>query len=190
MNDNPELAELYREHQRRLFGHAWQLTGNAAEAEDVVQETFLRALRSWQSYQERGRGGAWLLRILVNVARERGRRATLYRWRVHPELTLSAGSGLDPGPSPEERLASAEASRRALRALAGLTVELREVLVLRHFEDRSTADVALILGLPEATVRSRLKRARDVVLRSCEREETCEREVASGGDDDQEGQGQ
>jgi RNA polymerase sigma-70 factor, ECF subfamily len=188
MNDNPGLAELYREHRRRLFGHAWQLTGDVPEAEDVVQETFLRALRSWRSYRERGRAGAWLLHILVNVVRERGRRATLYRWRIHPELTVRAGAGLDPGPSPEERLASAEAIRRALGALAGLTAELREVLVLRHFEERSTAEVAEILGLPDATVRSRLKRARDAVLRSCVRDDTCERNDTCGRDRDQEGQ--
>lgn len=170
MSVSLELAELYREHQRRLFGHAWQLTGNAAEAEDAVQETFLRALRSWGGYQERGRSGSWLLRILVNVVRERGRRATLYRWRIQPELTRRAGGGVDPGPSPEQSVASAEARRRALCALAEMTAEMREVLVLRHFEDRSTAEVAAILGLPEATVRSRLKRARDVVLRECERD--------------------
>lgn len=169
-----EFADLYREHQRRLFGHAWQLTGNAAEAEDVVQETFLRALRSRERYEERGRAGAWLLRILVNVVRERGRRATLYRWRIHPELEARAGEGIDPGPSPEQRLVSAEAMGRAVRALAEVTAEQREVLVLRHLEERPTAEVAEILGLPEATVRSRLKRARDVVLRLCEQDDTQE----------------
>jgi RNA polymerase sigma-70 factor (ECF subfamily) len=87
---------------------------------------------------------------------------------VRPEIVARGGQGIDPGPSPEQRLVSAEARQRALRALAGMTPEMREVLVLRHFEERSTAEVAEILDLPEATVRSRLKRARDFVLRQCE----------------------
>ena len=166
-----QLDELFREHQRRLFGEAWQLTGDSASAEDAVQETFLRALRSRDAYQERGRAGAWLARILVNVVRERGRRAADYRWRIEPELEWAAGDGSDPRPSPERRAASSEALGRALCALQQATPELREVLVLRHFEERSTAEVAGILGLPEATVRTRLKRARDLLLRLCEQED-------------------
>ncbi len=183
MNDSSAWEEVFRQQSRRLFGHAWQLTGNVAEAEDAVQETFLRAVRSWSRYEDRGRAGAWLLRILVNVVRERGRRATFFRSRVHPELALRAGVGLDPGPSPEERLAAVEARGRALRALVALSPELREVLVLRHFEDRSTVEVAEILGLPEATVRTRLKRARDVVLRACEREDAVAEGRAAVSDD-------
>ncbi len=166
-----DFEELFREHQRRLFGQAWQLTGDPAAAEDAVQEAFLRALRARDGYEERGRAGAWLARILVNVVRERGRRATRYRWRIEPELERAAGDGSDPSPSPERRAGASEGLRRALCALQRATPELREVLVLRQFEERSTAEVAGILGLPEATVRTRLKRARDLLLRLCEQQD-------------------
>jgi RNA polymerase sigma-70 factor (ECF subfamily) len=163
-----EFDGLYRAQHRRLFGAAWQLTGNVADAEDAVQETFLRALRSADAYEERGRVGAWLTRILVNVVRERGRRASYYRWRIEPELITRAGEGQDPEPSPESRVLSVEAVARALRGLQELPDAFREVLVLRQFGEHSTADVAGILGIPEATVRTRLKRARDLLLRQCE----------------------
>ncbi len=166
-----ELERLFDAHQRRLFGQAWQLTGSTAEAEDAVQETFLRAMRARAGYEERGRAGAWLTRILVNVVRERGRRHRFYSSQVLAELESAVGDGSDPRPSPERQAASSEALRRALCALRRATPELREVLVLRQFEERSTAEVAAILGLPEPTVRTRLKRARDLLLRLCEVEE-------------------
>jgi RNA polymerase sigma-70 factor, ECF subfamily len=162
-----EFDALYRAQSRRLFGLAWQLTGNTADAEDAVQETFLRALRSADAYEERGHVGAWLGRILVNVVREKGRRTSFYRRRIEPELATAAGEGQDPGPSPEDRAISAESIARALRGLRELPDSFREVLVLRQFEEHSTSDVAGMLGIPEATVRTRLKRARDLLLRLC-----------------------
>jgi RNA polymerase sigma factor (sigma-70 family) len=128
------------------------------------------ALRSGDAYEERGRVGAWLARILVNVVRERGRRAWHYRSRIEPELAARADEGWDPEPSPEARAVSTEAVARALRGLRELPDAFREVLVLRQFEERSTAEVAEMLEIPEATVRTRLKRARDLLLRLCGQE--------------------
>jgi RNA polymerase sigma-70 factor, ECF subfamily len=160
-----ELEALYDAHARRLFGLAWCTTRNGAEAEDCVQETFLRALRSLETYQERGQARAWLDRILVNVVRERGRRSLHFRDRIAPALAADLGEGRDPRPSHEQRLASAELADRVREALRLVPRTFREVLVLRHFEERPTAEVAVILGLPEATVRSRLKRGRDMLQR-------------------------
>ncbi len=172
-----EVRRLFEAHRRRLFGHAWQLTGNVGEAEDAVQEVFLRVLRTRDRYQERGRAAAWLLRILVNLVRERGRRNRFYQGRVLAGLEAAAGDGSDPAASPERRAASSQALQRALRALGQAPPALREVLVLRQFEERSTSEIAEILGVAEATVRTRLKRARDLVLRLCEAD-------GEGGEDD------
>jgi RNA polymerase sigma-70 factor, ECF subfamily len=162
-----ELEELYHAHARRLFGLAWLLTHQGAEAEDCVQETFLRALRALDSYEERGQARAWLDRILVNVVRERGRRSAHFRDHVVPRLVAEAGTGCDPAPTQDERLASSELAGRVLAALSGIPRTFREALVLRHFEDRPTAEVAEVLGLPPATVRTRLKRGRDMLARLC-----------------------
>ena len=159
-----ELEALYRRHGRRLFGLAWQLTANAADAEDAVQETFLRALRARTRYEERARAGAWFDRILVNVVREVGRRRTHYRRSVEPSLVACADGPADRAPDPEQATLRGEALEAVRLALADMPATFREVLVLRHFEERSTAEVAALLGLTETTVRTRLKRARDLLL--------------------------
>lgn len=160
-----EFEGLYRHHGRRLFGLAWQLTGSVADAEDAVQETFLRALEALERYEERARAGAWLARILVNVVRERGRRRSYYRTRVEPDLIVLAAPATDPAPTPHQATEAGESLRRVRTVLAGIPPSFREVLVLRHFEERSTAEVAALLELPEATVRTRLKRARELLVR-------------------------
>jgi RNA polymerase sigma-70 factor, ECF subfamily len=161
-----DFEQLYRRHGRRLFGLAWQLTSSGTEAEDAVQETFLRALRALETYEERSRAGAWLDRILVNVIRERGRRRTHYRRSVEPDLRTLAPPEADPAPGPEQVLEHSDRLRAVQAGLAGIPATFREVLVLRHFEERSTAEVASVLGLPEATVRTRLKRARNMLARA------------------------
>jgi RNA polymerase sigma-70 factor (ECF subfamily) len=159
-----EIEQLHATHGRRLFGLAWQLTLNAADAEDAVQETFLRALAAWSSYEEREHAGAWLTRILVNVVRDAGRRRSYYQRHVEPNVPPTTGTGIDPTPDPE-RSASLGESLEAIRdALSALPPSFREVLVLRHFEERSTRQVAEVLALPEATVRTRLKRARAMIV--------------------------
>lgn len=159
-----ELEALYRQHARRLFGIAWQLTGDAAEAEDSVQETFLRALRAATAYDERGYARAWLDRILVNVVRERGRRRLHFRDHVAPTLDVVAPREACEGASPEAQALRDERTSAVLAGLQELPATFREVLVLRHFEERTTAEVANVLELPEATVRTRLKRARDMLV--------------------------
>jgi RNA polymerase sigma-70 factor (ECF subfamily) len=161
-----EFEQLYHRHGRRLFGLAWQITGRRADAEDAVQETFLRALRALGAYEERSRAGPWLTRILVNVVRERGRRHTHYRERVEPDLVALAPPAVDSAPTPDLAIEHSEKLRAVQIGLAGIPGTFREVLVLRHFEERSTAEVASILDLPEATVRTRLKRARDMLVRA------------------------
>jgi RNA polymerase sigma-70 factor (ECF subfamily) len=159
------FEQLYLRHGRRLFGLAWQLTGSGADAEDAVQETFLRALRAIERYEERAQGRAWLARILVNVVREGGRRRSYYRRRVEPALLVLVPQETDPAPTPQQAAEHEERMRAVLAVLAGIPPSFREILVLRHFEERSTAEVAALLDLPEATVRTRLKRARDMLVR-------------------------
>ena len=158
-----DFGPLFERHGRRLYGFAWQLTLNSADAEDAVQETFLRALRARETYEERSRVGAWLDRILVNVVREIGRRRTFYRQQVEPQvavLALPEGSSEN---TPERDVERHEMLVLMGQALQSLPMTFREVLVMRHFEERSTAEVAALLALPEATVRTRLKRGRDML---------------------------
>lgn len=115
---------------------------------DLSQEVFLRVYQARERYQENGAFAAWLYRIALNVARDHGRRPRL------PRLHL--------GPDPASRAASAdticqqrELSDAVGQAVADLPETLREVLVLRHYEEMNFERIADLLGLPPSTVKSR-----------------------------------
>jgi RNA polymerase sigma factor (sigma-70 family) len=144
------------------------LTGNAADAEDVVQEALLRALRFFDDYRG-GDARAWILRIVRNTA---------HTWRAANRPTGAAaleaqGEVIDaPWPGAPRAVDPAdaalrEAERAALRAaIAALPADFREVVVLRDLEDCSYKEIAAILAIPTGTVMSRLSRGRDQLARA------------------------
>lgn len=151
MNDQSLLAHL-----DAAYNLARWLTGNPDDAEDVVQDAYVRALGA----ASRFRGGdqrAWLLSIVRNGCysshrRQRVRQATDFDETVHGEDTTT--------PSPEQRAIDRETSRRVRIAVERLTTEFREVIVLREFEGLSYKEIADVVGAPLGTVMSRLSRAR------------------------------
>lgn len=130
--------------------------GNPADAEDVVQDAYVRALEG----AGRFRGGdqrAWLLSIVRNGCysshrRQKVRQAEDFDETVHGEDTAT--------PSPEQRAINRDTSRRVRQAVERLTPEFREVIVLREFEGLSYKEIADVVGAPVGTVMSRLSRAR------------------------------
>jgi len=156
MEGNDRVFErLVREHQDRIFALGFALTGNRHDAEDVAQDTFLRAYRALVSYPpERVRelkSKAWLHRIAVNVVRNRVR-------GVKPRLVELNGSEPATVAGPEEdALRRAEVDELAAR-VACLPVRYREAVVLRHVQDLSYAEVAHALGQPVGTVKANVHR--------------------------------
>jgi RNA polymerase sigma-70 factor, ECF subfamily len=151
---------LYRTHCSRIFRLAWKLGGfNRADAEDLMQDTFFRAFRRFHQYREQEQEAAWLTRICVNLARERWRRKQIYAEKVEPEFLPPIHDG-NPESNPNQMAESQETGRTVQQALNMLDHPFREILVLRHMEGLSTKETAVYLGIPEGTVRSRLKRAR------------------------------
>ena len=149
------FERLVREHQDRIFALGFALTGNRHDAEDVAQDTFLRAYRALVSYPpERVRelkSKAWLHRIAVNVVRNRVR-------GVKPRLVELNGSEPAMAAGPEEdALRRAEVDELAAR-VACLPVRYREAVVLRHVQDLSYAEVAHALGQPVGTVKANVHR--------------------------------
>ncbi len=144
-------------HQRALFGTAYRLTRNAADAEDLVQETCLRAYRAWHTYTPGTNVRAWLYTILyrarLDSLRKRGRSPRTV------ELT-------DDGP-PVTPCQDAYASgyEELNRALLALPERFRAAVVLRDVEDLSYDEIARALGVPIGTVMSRIHRGR-ALLRS------------------------
>jgi RNA polymerase sigma-70 factor (ECF subfamily) len=140
---------------RRLCG---LLLGDSQEAEEVVQEVFVKALESERRQGPPADWGPWLTRIAVNTCRDR-RRAGWWqrfrRWSDQVELVPIA----DPGLTPEDAAIGAEERRRIWEAFRTLPDRQREVFVLRHLEDWSGPEIAAALGLSPGTVKRHLFRA-------------------------------
>jgi RNA polymerase sigma-70 factor (ECF subfamily) len=146
--DAEAFHALADRHSDRLFRLAVALVGNSADAEDVLQETLIGAYRGLKSFQGRASVKTWLTRILVNQAAKfrRGKR------RAEPisESQAAATGGA----------AGVEAKIDVQAALAELSAEHRQVIVLRELEKLTYEEMAEVLDVPQGTVESRLNRAR------------------------------
>jgi RNA polymerase sigma-70 factor (ECF subfamily) len=145
-------------HTRALRGKALQLSRSSAEADDLVQETVLKAWRFWSGYRERETCRAWLQRILLNTFVSQRRRAT--RERAVLALAADEYAVAQSARSWAPRLERDSVDDRLLRDLADLSSEQRQVLWLVDVEEQSYRDAAAQLGWPLGTVMSRLHRAR------------------------------
>ncbi len=157
--DDEGFAALVAEHERRVFQIAVGVLANAADAEEVAQEVFVKAYRNWRSLRDPQRLKAWLNRTAFRLAlnRQRARRRQLTR-----DTAWQAGEPaiLDGAHTAEARL-HVEHLRKKIEELPE---KLRAVLVLCAVEDMDGADVATLLGIPPGTVRSRLHLARKRLL--------------------------
>lgn len=147
-----DLALLVERHHSPLLGFLYRLTGgDRALAEDLTQESFLRALRSIQQYQTSRPFKPWLYAIAVNVARDHFKRA-----EMRHAITLSDDE-LSALPDPIELDEAIEIDRARLSAaIMALPVHQREALILRYDQDLSLAEIAAVLSVPIGTVKSRL----------------------------------
>ena len=139
---------------RPLFGAAYRMTGNAHDAEDLVQETFLRAYRALDRFQAGSNARAWLLTILQRV------RTDAFRRRQRRPQTVEL---TDDGPQlavPPAQNALASGYEDLERALQALPEAFRTAVVLRDVQDLSYAEIAEALGVPVGTVMSRIHRGR------------------------------
>jgi RNA polymerase sigma-70 factor (ECF subfamily) len=141
----------------QLYNFARWLTQDTAEAEDLVQETYAKALRGFSSFQIGTNFRAWMYRILRNsfLSSRTGLKTTVAIDDDDQELTLVEG-----GPTPET-LAIERSNREVVQqALAELPVHFREILLLCEVEEMSYQEIAQTLAIPAGTVMSRLSRAR------------------------------
>jgi RNA polymerase sigma-70 factor (ECF subfamily) len=142
-----EIQELYAASYRRLLGQLIGVTGSVAEAEDVVQEAFVRGLDHPRRLLGADNPEAWLRTVAVNLARS--------RWRRTQRLV-----GLAPRLVEEPRDGDADGHVDLLQALRRLPAGQREVIALHHLADLSVEQVADTLGVPTGTVKARLSRGR------------------------------
>lgn len=157
-----ELREIYA---RRVYRTLLTITKNREDAEDALQDTFLRAYMSFHNFEERSSFYSWITRIAINSAL-----LILRKRRVHPELSFDcpgeseeAFSGFefkDTAPSPENICVHRQRYARMLRSIGKLQPRLRQVVEMQMVDDFSVREIAQALKISEAAVKSRLYRAR------------------------------
>jgi RNA polymerase sigma-70 factor (ECF subfamily) len=155
----------------QVFRVARHLAGSREEAEDLVQETYARAFRSWRSFQPGTNLRAWLLRILTNLNIDRGRRSQrapqtqpleANDYYLYDKLSETDGTG---GAAEEERVVERLSQDDIVSALSAVPHDFRDVIVLVDIGDFSYQDAAQILDIPIGTVMSRLHRGRRILKR-------------------------
>jgi RNA polymerase sigma-70 factor (ECF subfamily) len=142
-------------YQRPLFNVAYRMLGDAEEARDATQVAFVKAWRGLPTYRSEYKFFSWLYRILVNQALSQRRRR-----RPAEELDERLEA---PGGTPEQQLEASERDHGVREAIGTLSDEHRQVIVLRHYLQKSYEEIAEMLGIPAKTVKSRLFTARRVL---------------------------
>jgi len=170
--DRVRFEEEALSYADQVYKVARHLAGSKEEAEELMQEAYARAFRSWRSYTPGTNMRAWLLRILTNINIDRGRR----KQRRPAERSLEEGdyslydrleetAGGTPNDD-EERLLQRLSPSNIVTALAALPHDFRDALVLVDLGDFSYQETAQILSVPIGTVMSRLHRARRLLKQS------------------------
>ena len=161
----PSWDEVVREHADRVYRLAYRLAGNAHDAEDLTQETFIRVFRSLASYQP-GTFEGWLHRITTNLFLDMVRRRARLRMEGLPEDTDRLPGG---GPDPEQVYSETHLDPALQASLDELAPEFRAAVVLCDIEGLSYEEIGATLGVKLGTVRSRIHRGRAALRASLER---------------------
>ena len=164
--ETPLFEILMRRYNQRLYRAALAILGNDAEAEDVLQDAYVRAYQHLHQFEGRAQFSTWLTRIAVNEALARARRRNRNISLDDPikpggDPLMSSFAASDP--NPEQQASQAELGRVLETAILTIPEKYRAVLILRDVENMTTAEVATTLNLTEENVKVRLHRARALV---------------------------
>jgi len=175
--DSGAWADLVRTHHRRVYALCYRFTGNAADAEDLTQDVFLKVYSNLSSFDTaRGSLQVWITTMTRNLLVDNFRRTRNQRNTDSLDAGWDEADELRPvdrlqasGASPHEKAAQKELAKMVQGALAKVSVELREAVILRDLQDMDYKEIAQVLGIPEGTVKSRISRGRAELARLLER---------------------
>jgi RNA polymerase sigma-70 factor, ECF subfamily len=163
--DANAFVELSRRHSTKLLHRTYRITRNWQDAEDVLQESFLKAFIHLKDFEERSSFASWLTQITINSAL-----MILRKKRCRPEISISGNNDdyeiqerrqpRDLRPNPESRCVQREKEQLLEEAILGLPVLFREVVQLRQTQECSVREVAEALRISVPAVKSRLSRAK------------------------------
>ncbi len=160
--DKEAYAVLVVRHSRGLHRVAFRITGNQADAEDVVQEALLRGYRKLESFESRSDFGTWIYRIAVRCALDKIGGSKVEESNRSAQTTDREQDGLqiaDREAGPERLLLSGEIRAMQQIAMQGLSATERTAFMLRHLEDRTTEEIATAMGIPPSAARQSVFRA-------------------------------
>lgn len=154
--DLAAFEELVRRNQARAWALAWRCLGDAAEAEDIVQEAFLKIFKAASRYQPSASFRTYLYRVITRLCIDSEE-------KKHPEYTDNLGFIPDLARGPEALVAQNELSDAVRKCLADLPMNQRLAITLRHYDAMSYDEIAEILDVSTKAVDSLLQRARDAL---------------------------
>ena len=170
--DHDAFRHLVERHSRSVFRLAYRLTGHEQDAEDVVQEAFLKAFREIRRFEARSSFATWLYRITVNCSHDLRRQRP--RAGTRPSLDDPDGGVLadladtSPAADPLRELASRRIDERVRAAMSGLSAQERSAFVMRHFEGLSIEEIGRVLGLRTSAAKHSIFRAVHKLRRALE----------------------
>jgi RNA polymerase sigma-70 factor (ECF subfamily) len=157
--DSEAFRTLVERHSRRAFQLAYRMTGNEQDAEDVVQESFLRAYRQLGRFESRAHFSTWLYRIVANCSVDLIRSRRSRHDHASTDALDAADQPAHDGPSPERLAASAQIDRQVAAAMSALSPAERAAFTLRHYEGRSIAEIGRTLGMGTSATKHSVFRA-------------------------------
>jgi RNA polymerase sigma-70 factor (ECF subfamily) len=169
LGDHPAFLELWTRHSTRVFKTAYGITERREDAEDAIQDAWMKAYLHLNTFDGRAKFVTWLTRIAINSSL-----TILRRRRSHPETSMEITDGdtwqrwdiADQAKNGEELYARHERVERLKRAICCLRPTLRIVVEIRQSDDRSLQEVAELAGLSIAATKSRLSRARKILRKA------------------------
>jgi RNA polymerase sigma-70 factor, ECF subfamily len=167
LGDHQAFSELWARHTSRVFKTTYRITGNREDAEDAIQDAWMKAYQHLNTFDGRAQFTTWLTRIAINSSL-----MILRRKRARPETSMDIGDGdtsqweiADQTKSVEELYTGQERVERLKRTICRLLPTLRDVVEIHQSEDCSIKEVAELTGISVAATKSRLLRARTILRR-------------------------
>ncbi|HTA55853.1 MAG TPA: sigma-70 family RNA polymerase sigma factor [Candidatus Acidoferrales bacterium] len=160
MEQQAFLERAIEQYGKATYNFAYRLTQNEADARDLTQEAYIRVFRAWKSFKPGTSFLSWIYRIITNLHRDELRRRKGRYLEEIPEDDGAGGTGRPLAVEPIEEYIEGHLSEPVSKALASLTHEQREILLLADVEGCSYQEIGQIVGCSVGTVRSRLHRAR------------------------------
>ncbi|MBI5640271.1 MAG: sigma-70 family RNA polymerase sigma factor [Nitrospirae bacterium] len=165
--DNSAFEELILKYQDRIYNLCRHMLGNAHDAEDMAQDSFIKAYQNLKRFRPEASFYTWLYRIAVNTCLDFKKRPffeSLFRTSDKGEEFVL--EPISEGPSPEKELETRQMMHALQKGLAQLSPKFRTVLILREMEGFSYEEIAEVLDLSTGTVKSRISRAREELKKS------------------------